>query len=293
MFKLVTTTFATIIFSIFMTSTSFAADEPSMHEVYLAAEAGKFAEAQAMMNKVLADHPNSAKAHFVEAELKAKQGLLSEAKTELSTAESLEPGLGFVKPATLLHLKEQLSLPTTGIVQRSPAEQSIPSAAKEWLPAVGLFIGLLVIVLIISSLMKRRQPNLPVNYGGNTPRPNPGPYGNNPAGNYPGGNYPGGGYPNQPMGGQSSGLMGSLATGAALGAGVAAGGALAHHFLDGDGHPAQHADNFANAPVDNSSWGDNNNASYNNDLGGDDFGIADNSSWDDDSFGGDGGDDWT
>ena len=60
--------------------------------------------------------------------------------------------------------------------------------------------------------------------------------------------------------------------GAAVGVGVVAGEALAHHFMDGG--------KTAAAPVADNSWG--NNASDNN-MGGSDFGIADNSSWDDNS----------
>ena len=50
------------------------AQDATVKQVYQAAEAGKFIEAQAMMDKVLRDHPNSGKAHFIEAELLAKQG---------------------------------------------------------------------------------------------------------------------------------------------------------------------------------------------------------------------------
>ena len=51
-----------------------AADaDPSMHEVWQAAENGHVDQAQSMMVQVLKDHPDSAKAHFVEAELDAKQ----------------------------------------------------------------------------------------------------------------------------------------------------------------------------------------------------------------------------
>jgi hypothetical protein len=39
---------------------AFSAEDVSMHQVYLTAEAGKFNEAQSMMDKVLHDHPNSA-----------------------------------------------------------------------------------------------------------------------------------------------------------------------------------------------------------------------------------------
>ncbi len=291
MFKNVISLFATFTLSIFLSTSSFAADEPSMHEVYLAADAGKFSEAEAMMDKVLQDHPNSAKAHFVKAELKAKQGLLTDAKTELNKAESLQPGLAFVKPETLQHLITQLSANTATVVGTTHVEQNFTSAAKEWLPALGLFIGLLLIVLLISFLTRRNKPGLPTNYPNNYSSNTPHPNGTTPYGN----NNMGGNMMNQPMGGQSSGLMGSLATGAALGAGVAAGEALIHHFLDSDGRPVQHTDNFNNPPVDNNAWNDNNdNQSINNDMGGNDFGIADNSSWDDDSFSDDGGgDDWT
>jgi hypothetical protein len=60
--------------------TAFAADEVSMHEVYQAAESGKLNEAQAMIAEVLRAHPDSARAHYVEAELLAKQGKLTARK---------------------------------------------------------------------------------------------------------------------------------------------------------------------------------------------------------------------
>ena len=78
----------------------FAADDPSAHQIYLAAQAGKFEEAQAMMDKVLRDHPNSGKAHFIQAELLAKQGRMIEAQPELAKAEQLAPGL----PLSLIHI---------------------------------------------------------------------------------------------------------------------------------------------------------------------------------------------
>ena len=68
--------FALLFSTVCFTAPAFAEEEATMHQVYLAAESGKFNEAQSMMDKVLRDHPNSAKAHFVEAELLAKQGLL-------------------------------------------------------------------------------------------------------------------------------------------------------------------------------------------------------------------------
>jgi hypothetical protein len=84
-------------------------------------------------------------------------------------------------------------------------------------------------------------------------------------------------------GGIGSGIMGGLATGVAVGAGVVAGEALAHRLTDGHRSEANVAPPVKDEP--NSSR---------DDMGGNDFGIADNSGWDDNSGGGGGGgDDWT
>lgn len=94
-------------------------------------------------------------------------------------------------------------------------------------------------------------------------------------------------------GGMGSGIMGSLATGAALGAGVVAGEALMHHFIDGDKHNATPEPQHHDTP-DTSPWSAPGNISGNDDMGGTDFGIADASSWDDNGLGdSDGGDEWT
>ena len=80
----------------------------------------------------------------------------------------------------------------------------------------------------------------------------------------------------------AGGIMGGLATGAAVGVGMVAGEALAHHFMDG-GHNAANS-----TPPVADAWGN-----ANNNMGGSDFGIADNSSWDDSSSVADnGGGDW-
>jgi hypothetical protein len=88
-------------------------------------------------------------------------------------------------------------------------------------------------------------------------------------------------------GGIGSGIMGGLATGAAVGVGMVAGEALAHRFMDGGRNEAHNVP----PPVADTS----NNAS-NYDMGGSDFGISDNSSWSDSSSvadsGSDSGSDW-
>ncbi len=264
---------------LFLAAPAFAEDEPTMHQVYLAAEAGKFNEAQSMMDKVLHDHPNSAKAHFVEAELLAKQGLLSKADIELKTAERLQPGLPFAKQEAVKSLKSRISSTSSGA---NISDRSIPPAIKDWMPTILLISGIGLIVLLIGFISRRNSGMIAANsYPGNAPGSNIPPVG-------AAGTGPVMGQPAQ--GGMGSGIMGNLATGAALGAGVVAGEALMHHFIDGDKskiipEPPRH---------DTSSpWSTPIDISENDDMGGTDFGIADASSWDDREASDGEGDDWT
>ncbi|MFZ6645283.1 tetratricopeptide repeat protein [Undibacterium sp. TJN25] len=274
-----------------------AADEPTLHQVYQAADAGKLGEAQEMMQKVLHDHPNSAKAHFVEAELSAKQGRFSQAEIELATAERLAPGLPFAKPAAVQELKTLLNKADRAEAQQQRAQSQMNSPAPairqgnayeqggSGMPWGIIILGVGALALII--FFVRRNSSRPAVYG---------PGGGNRYGTvnpmqqgYAPNGYPQA-YPQQPGmtgGGIGSGIMGGLATGAAVGAGMVAGEALMHHFTDGDRHERASglSDQYLannDRPVD---------LTRNDDMGGTDFGVSDNSSWDD-AGGGGGGDDW-
>lgn len=255
-----------------LASASFAslaatAADPTLHQVYEAVQAGRMSEAQGMMDQVLRDHPNSAKAHFVEAELLAKQGRMANAAAELANAERLAPGLPFAKPQAVQNLKARIT-GSQRFAPLAPAGVQPATAGMPWgLLLVGL--GLIAAVIFFARSMGRRNVGyIPAAMGPNGPVPG-GPmqaYGPAPMG-------PAGG-------GIGSGIMGGLATGAALGAGMVAGEALMHHFTDGN-RPSPGA-----APLAD-SWD-----ATPNDMGGTDFGVADSSSWDDSSGGG-GGDDWS
>jgi hypothetical protein len=84
-----------------------------------------------------------------------------------------------------------------------------------------------------------------------------------------------------------SGILGGLATGAAVGAGMVAGEALMHNML-GDRH------NSSPSPAPGQGFQDNGfqpTPNNNYDMGGNNFGVNDSSSWDDSSSSG-GSDDW-
>ncbi|TCV89678.1 tetratricopeptide repeat protein [Sulfurirhabdus autotrophica] len=255
-----------------------ADSNPTLHQVYLAAEAGRLGEAQGMMESVLKEHPNSSKAHYVEAEILAKQGRFENAEVELNRAESLAPGLPFAKPQAVSELKTMIA----SIHQKPFSTKSGAIGNTAGFPWGMLMLGIgsiIVITLVVRAITNRNAAS--------------------PAGNYqagmfgaigqPNAAYPPGGSiaPAAPAsGGIGSNIVSGLVTGAAVGAGMVAGEALVHHFMDGNR-------NNASAPTSiPDTWN-----STTNDMGGTDFGIADNASWDDNASVADnsdiGGDDWS
>lgn len=254
------------------------AAEPTLHEVYQAADAGRLNDAQAMMDKVLRDHPNSAKAHFVEAEILAEQGRIAGAAAELGAAERLAPGLPFAKPEAVQHLRQRIA-GSRASTRRAPSAFGVQSSPASQFPWGLLLAGLGVIAAMAFFFrrMSQRNPNVSPATGGAG-------YGTSFGAGAPVQPYGPGGVAS-PMGpaagGMGSGILGGLATGAALGAGVVAGEALMHRFTGGGRHDAGQSTLPPSPNWDNDS----------DDLGGNDFGVSDGSSWDDSSSGG--GDDWT
>jgi len=261
-------------------SGSALADEPSLHQVYQAAESGKLDEAQTMMHEVLKAHPNSGKAHFVEAELLAKQGQLRKAEAELATAERLAPGLPFAKPQAVQHLRGLLGSATGTQSIPAPQVQAAQPSGESSMPWGMLLTGIGLIAFIVFAARFMAQRNALPAAGGAL------------AGASPGHAAPSYAQPMPPYGaagataaaasvpgpGLGSRVMSGLATGAAVGAGVVAGEALMHHFMDGkEAHAQPLLPKDPAPPLQDSSF---------DDMGGSDFGVSDTSSWDD-SAGGD------
>ena len=255
---------ATVTFGFAMTSPAFADSDPTVDQIYTAANSGHLDQAQQMITQVLADHPGSARAHYVQAELYAKEGKTSPARSELASAEQLQPGLPKENPRSVQELKAQLGVSggaISGMVRSVPAERRFPWGTVLILAAA---VGLLLMVF------RRRS------YVQQYPAAGPG------AGGAPGAYGPG--YGPAPMGGGGigSGIAGGLASGLAVGAGVVAGEELAHHFLDG-------GRGGGGGVIPPAEAGESGNP--NADMGGADFGVNDpGSGWDDGGGGGFGGD---
>jgi uncharacterized membrane protein YgcG len=263
---------------------AFADTDATPHQIYEAAQAGHLAEAQKMIDQVLLDHPQSATAHFIAAELDARIGDFATARQQLLTAKQLDPTEHFANARALSELERQLTgirggVPSAGTQPFAPA--AVHRSAVPW----GLIIILAIGAFVLFSIFRGRAQRAA--YGQTYGPGGPGLIAPGNPGMPPGAGY-GPGYP--PPGG--SGLMGNLASGLAIGAGVAAGEELVRHVIDGHSP--------GNVPPDSNF---NDPPQQNQDMGGNDFGTSDSSSWGDSSGGGDsggwggdsggGGGDWT
>jgi hypothetical protein len=262
-----------------------AQSEPSVSEIYAAAQAGRLEQAQVMVQQVLVSHPNSAKAHFIQSELYARQGNLPRAREALATAEKLAPGLPFAKADAVQALRGQLASRAAVTTQGSTSNYSPPAVASSsgsWLLPLGLTAG----VIVLGYFLFRRRAPQPMSTqpayseglagpqtfgtGGGTLQPS---YGQPGYGSAPYGQAGGTG-----LGGR---IMGGVATGLAVGAGVVAAEAIGRRLLSDHDQPA---------PLSSgSATNDFQALDTNVDMGGQDFGLTD-TAWDDGGSAGGSGD---
>ncbi len=263
---------------------AWAQAEPSLNDIYAAAQAGRLEQAQVMVQQVLVSHPKSAKAHFVRSELYARQGEPGLARESLARAEQLAPGLPFAKPAAVQALRGQLATTQANVVpvqHRMPAASSgsTSSSGGGWVVPVLLTVGVMVVGFLV---LRRRPPEVQVlqpAYGTHMGSGLNGPESFNQS--------PGSAYAQPAGSGLGGKIMGGVATGLAVGAGVMAAEAIGRNLMGGHDRVDSPV-----AFVSPASEVDHSSVDINRDMGGTDFGINDASAWDDPGVSGDSSSDW-
>jgi hypothetical protein len=232
--------------------------EPTLDQVYQTAQAGHIDQARQMMERVLRDHPNSAKAHYVEAELLTRQGLSARAREELAAAERLAPGLPFAQVSSVQSLRRELAITTSSDTPPRFSATGSSGATMQW----GIVLAILGGALVAWLLMRLGRPQAaPMSAAAASSGFQMAP--------------PGTASTAAPSsGGLGRQVVGGLATGLAVGAGVMAAEAIGHRLF------SDHSPTVGSASTDT-------------DLGGRDFGINAPDSWDDSSpLSGDTSRDW-
>ncbi len=208
---------------------TFAWALPTEQQVQEAISQKNYTQAESMMAEVVGDKPNSAKAHYVYAELLAHNGNFDRASTEAAKARQLDPNIAFTDPAKFKSFEDLLrreqsngsarsrAVPTGGSVNSSaPMTASSGGGIPGWV----WLLGLVVVGMFIWRGFQRSRAMAGASMTGGQPGYGSGPgYGGPgaPMGGAPYGGYGPGGVPVQQPG---RGMLGTIG---AVGAGVAGG----------------------------------------------------------------------
>jgi hypothetical protein len=258
---------------VLLLATAFAAPtladtDATLSQVYEAERTGHLDQARQMMNQVLRDHPKSAKAHYVAAEVNAASGNFDLGRQELRLAQDLAPGLPFAAPESVRELEDKLL--RTSMVHTSPA-RSQTAAGFPWSVLAVVVIGTGVVLVL--AFMRRRAPS--------NSYTQPRELVSSPAAASPARAAAAAGLPPSADTGIGPNIAGGLAGGLAAGAGIVAGEEIARHLLDSGEHEV-------NSPPVSEIAQEHERDS----LGGAEFGVSNASSWNDEDQAS-GGDDWT
>ena len=220
-----------LVLSFAVLSTSVVVAEPTVKEIYQTAQTDR-AQALNMIAEVIKNRPNSARAHYIQSELLLQSGKKVEAKAAFLKSQSLDPALSFARPESVERLRTALGVKKSGNAFGMDTDHVI-------LWACG---GLLVLLLLM--FMIRRRPSTPEYSPSYNLQNRPiTPYTSNAnvassetaqtqSTSATPGNAQTAGTAQAPA--ARSGMMGSLAQGAAMGVGVAAGATLVNHLLNGN-----------------------------------------------------------
>lgn len=222
---------------------------PSVDAVRTEVAQGHDARAEEMIREVLAARPDSARAHYVHAEILAHLGRFAQAAGEAAQARRLDPALSFTQPDTFKTFEAMLTREQASAAGlRAPATplQMAPAGSSGGVPGWVWGGGLaLLAALALSRLTSARQPAPVAAPAAWTPAPAAPGMGGMAA--------PYGMAPTAPAAGAGSGLLGA---GLAAAGGVAAG-MLAERLMEGHREPATGTWwNTAPAPAAFQPWGD-------------------------------------
>ena len=248
-----------LVLSLAVLSANIVLAEPTVQDIYKTAQVDK-QQALTMVNEVIKLRPNSARAHYVQSDLLLQLGKKAEAKTAFLKSQSLDSSMSFAKPESVERLRTALGVKKTDTLKFD--------TDKAMLWGGGILLALLIAIM----LFRRKKPvqqypdAFNSQYRPVTPTP-PAPAGA--AASAPAAAAPAS---------SGSGLMGSLATGAAMGVGVAAGATLANHLLNGNkatAAPVEHQPSYTPSYAPEQNFGMSDSSS---DWGGDSS-SSDSSDW--------------
>jgi len=182
---------------------------PTLDDVEHAVHRNDYVSAESMTREVVEAQPNSAKPHYILAEILAHEGKLNEARTQAAQAKQIDPAIRFTTPEKFARFEAELN---GGKPVLRAAPQKVTQTPREG-DSSFLWVVLIIGAVVVFLAFRRRR--APPSYGAY----------NNPNAPMPG--QPG--YPN-PAGYPPGGGAGNTV---AAGLGGIAAGMLAEHLIEG------------------------------------------------------------
>ena len=142
---------------------------PTVDAVQAEVQRGNYAQAEVMMQDVVAAKPGSARAHYIYAEILSHNKRFGEAAKEVARARQIDPALGFTDPAKFKALESLLEREQVAARPRAAAAVTAPMATAPMAmarpapePAGGVptwvwALGLGGIAALVWTLVTRRQ----------------------------------------------------------------------------------------------------------------------------------------
>lgn len=181
-----------LLFVVLLCFASAAAATDTPNDVKALIARGDYGGAEAMLRQAVSEHPASAKAHYVLAEVLAHRGDIGEARAEATMAATLDPDTHFTKPATFQAFERELDTALAPAAARRTASAAAiaPTVATATGRGSSHLVGLVsvggIALLLAIFLMRRKRDTAPT--PGGLPYPPPvdagAPYGSY-AGNTP------------------------------------------------------------------------------------------------------------
>ncbi len=189
---------------------------PTLDDVEHAVHRNDYVSAESMTREVTAAQPNSAKPHYILAEILAHEGKLNEARAQAAQAKQLDPAIRFTSPEKFARFEAELNGGKPAVRESSATPRKAESSAE----GGSSFLWIVLIVGGALAFVAFRRRSAPPSYGAynnpNAPMPGQPGYPNAPG-------YPPG-YP--PQGGGTGHTV-------AAGLGGLAAGMLAEHLIEG------------------------------------------------------------
>ena len=142
---------------------------PTVDQVQAEVAKGNYAAAEVMMRDVIAERPNSARAHYVLAQVLAHNGRLDDARQAAQRARELDPAIGFTSKPAFEDFERALargSLPGAAPAKGTVAKGGVTSVPppdlaspppKPALPGWAWGVGGAVVALLLWRLLSRRR----------------------------------------------------------------------------------------------------------------------------------------